>query len=59
LRTRTKRACYNYGKYGYYIANCPHECRDEEDDKKKKKKKIYKKDKYYKKKSYGEAHISK
>jgi hypothetical protein len=53
LRTRTNRACYNCGKYGHYIANCPHERRDEEDDKKKKK------DKYYKKKSYGEAYIGK
>jgi hypothetical protein len=34
--TRTKRACYNCGKYGHYIVNCPHERRDEEDDKKKK-----------------------
>jgi hypothetical protein len=57
LRTRTKKACYNCGKYGHYIANSPHECRDEEDDKKKKKEMSYKKDKYYKKKTYGEAHI--
>jgi hypothetical protein len=33
--TRTKRACYNCGKYGHYIVNRPHERRDEEDDKKK------------------------
>jgi hypothetical protein len=59
LKTRTKRICYNCGKYGYYIANCPHEHRDEEDDNKKKKDKSYKKDKYYKKKFYGEAHIGK
>jgi hypothetical protein len=65
LGTRTKRACYNYGKYGHYITNCPDECEDEEDDKKKKKKKkkkklkSYKKDKYYKKKTYGEAYIGK
>jgi hypothetical protein len=58
LKTRAKRACYNRGKYGHYIANCPHEHRDEEDDKKKKHK-SYKKDKYYKMKSYGEAHIGK
>jgi hypothetical protein len=57
LRTRTKKACYNCGKYGHYIANSPHECGDEEDDKKKKKEMSYKKDKYYKKKTYGEAHI--
>jgi hypothetical protein len=55
LRTRTKRACYNCAKYGHYVTNYPHECRDEEDDKKK----SYKKDKHYKKKSYGEAHIGK
>jgi hypothetical protein len=63
LRTRIKRACYNNGKYGHYIANYPHERRDEENDKKKKKRKkkekSYKKDKHYKKKSYGEAHIGK
>jgi hypothetical protein len=71
LRTRTKRACYNNGKYGHYIANYPHERRDEENDKKKKKRKkkkkkkrkkkekSYKKDKHYKKKSYDEAHIGK
>jgi hypothetical protein len=59
LRTRIKWACYNCGKYGHYIANCPHEHRDEEDDKKKKKEMSYKKDKYYKKKTYGGAHIGK
>jgi hypothetical protein len=54
LKTMTKRTCYNYDKYGHYITNCPHECRDEEYDnkkKKKKKKESYKKDKYYKKKT--------
>jgi hypothetical protein len=25
FRSKTKRACYNCGKYGHYIANCPHE----------------------------------
>jgi hypothetical protein len=58
LRTRTKRVCYNCGKYGHYITNCFHERRDEEDDKRKKEK-SYKKDKHYIKKSYGEAHIGK
>jgi hypothetical protein len=37
FRSKTKRACYNYGKYGHNILNCPHKCREEEDDKKKKK----------------------
>jgi hypothetical protein len=60
FRTNTKRTCYNCYKYDRYIANYPHERRDEEDDKKgKKKEKSYKKDKHYKKKSYGEAHIDK
>jgi hypothetical protein len=59
FRTKTKRACYNCGKYGHYIANYPHKHREEDDDKKKKKEKSYKKDKPYKKKSYGEAHIGK
>jgi hypothetical protein len=38
FRSKTKRACYNYGKYGHYIANYPHEHMDEENDKKKKRK---------------------
>jgi hypothetical protein len=59
FRTKTKRACYNCGKYGHYIANCPHEHREEEDDKEKKKERRYKKDKHYKKKTYGEEHIGK
>jgi hypothetical protein len=46
FRIKTKMTCYNCGKYGHYIAKCPHECSDEEDDKKKKKEKSYKKDKY-------------
>jgi hypothetical protein len=61
FKSKTKKACYNYGKYGHYIANCPYERREEDDDKKKKKKKekSYKKGKHYKKKTYGEAHIAK
>jgi hypothetical protein len=38
FRTKIMRACYNCGKYGHYIANCPHERREEEDDKKKRRK---------------------
>ncbi len=62
FRSKTKRAYYNCGKYGHFIANCPFEHRDDDDDKKKSKfyqrDKSYKKgDKHYKKKSYGEAHI--
>jgi hypothetical protein len=61
-KSTTKRICYNYGKHGHFIANCPFERRDDDDDKKKskfyKKGKGYKKgDKPYKKKSYCEAHI--
>jgi hypothetical protein len=59
FKSKTKRACYNCGKYDHYIANCPYEYREEDDDKKKKKAKSYKKDKHYKKKTYGEAHIGK
>jgi hypothetical protein len=60
FRSKTKRAYYNCGKYGHYIANCPYERREEEDDKKKKKKeRSYKNDKHYKKKTYDEAHIDK
>jgi hypothetical protein len=59
FRSKTKRACYNCGKYGHYIANCPYEHREEDDDNKKKKAKSNKKGKHYKKKAYGEAHIGK
>jgi hypothetical protein len=61
FKSKTKRDCYNYGKYGHYITNCPYERREEDDNKKKnkKKKKSYKKDKHYKKKAYGEAHLDK
>jgi hypothetical protein len=62
FRSKTKRACYNYRKYGHYIANCPHDRRQEEGEKKKKKKKkemSYKKDKHYMNKTYGEAHFGK
>jgi hypothetical protein len=62
FKSTTKRTCYNCGKYGHFIANCPFERRKDDDDKKKNK--AYKKDKGYKrsdkphkKKSYGEAHI--
>jgi hypothetical protein len=30
FKSKTKSACYNCGKYGYYITNCPHEHREEE-----------------------------
>jgi hypothetical protein len=58
FKLKTTRACYNCGKYGHYIANCPYESREEDYDKKKKEK-SYKKGKHYKKKVYDEAHISK
>jgi hypothetical protein len=58
FKSKTKRACYNCGKYDHYIANYPYERREEEDDKKKKKKRK-KNEKSYKKKTYGEAHIGK
>jgi hypothetical protein len=61
-KSTTKRICYNCGKHGHFIANCPFERRDDDDDNKKSK--FYKKDngykksdKPYKKKSYDEAHI--
>jgi NACalpha-BTF3-like transcription factor len=62
FKATTKRTCYNCGKHGRFIANCPFEHRDDGDDKKKykpyKKDKSYKRsDNTYKRKSYGEAHI--
>jgi hypothetical protein len=62
LKTTAKRTCYNCGKHGHFIANCPPERRNDGDNKKKykpyKKDKGYKRsDKPYKKKSYGQTHI--
>jgi hypothetical protein len=63
FKSTSKRTCYNCGKHGHFITNCPFERRDDDDDKKKNKPykndKGYKRsDKPYKKKSYSEAHIS-
>jgi hypothetical protein len=49
--------CYNCGKNGHFIAQCPYERRDDDENNNKKKDKTYTKDKDYKKKFYGEAHI--
>jgi hypothetical protein len=35
FKSTTKRTCYNCGKHGHFIANCPFERRDDNDDKKK------------------------
>jgi hypothetical protein len=34
-RSKGKRICYNYGKYGHFIAQCPYERRSEDEDKRK------------------------
>ena len=47
--------CYNCGKNGHFIAQCPYERKEEDNDKRKKVDKEYKK--YTKKKSYGQAHV--
>jgi hypothetical protein len=44
-KTMSKRVCYNYGKNGHFIVQCPYERKDEDNDKNKKKDKSYKKDK--------------
>jgi hypothetical protein len=54
-KTRSKSGCYNYGKSGYFIAQCPYERKEEDNDKKKKIDKGYKKEKKFtKKKTYGQ-----
>jgi hypothetical protein len=35
FKSKTKRTCYNCGKYDHFIANCPFERRDDNDEKKK------------------------
>jgi hypothetical protein len=58
-KLRSKRVCYNYGKSGHLIAQCPYERKEENNDKKNNFDKGYKKDKKFtKKKSYGQAHVS-
>jgi hypothetical protein len=50
--------CYNCGKNGHFIAQCPYERKQENNEKKKKLDKGYNKDKKFtKKKSYGQAHV--
>jgi hypothetical protein len=57
-KPRSKKVCYNCGKNGQFIAQCPYERKEEENDKKKKYDKGYKKDKKFsKKKPYGQAHV--
>jgi hypothetical protein len=54
----SKRVCYNCGKNGYFIAQCPYERKEEDNDKRKKFDKGYKKDKKYtKKKLYCQVHV--
>jgi hypothetical protein len=50
--------CYNYGKNGYFIAQCPYENKEDDHEKKKKLDKGYKKDKKFpEKQPYGQAHV--
>jgi hypothetical protein len=57
-KPRSKRVCYNCGKNGHFIAQCPYERKEEDNDKRKKFDQGYKKDKKYtKKKPYGHAHV--
>jgi hypothetical protein len=44
-RIRSKIVCYNCGKNGHFIAQCPHERREEDENNNKKKDKTYTKDK--------------
>ena len=57
-RNRTKkRACYNCGEYGHFIAECPHEKKENKDSKKNKEKSQGKNKKMFKKRYSGQAHI--
>jgi hypothetical protein len=47
--------CYNCGKNGYFITQCPYERKEEDNDKRKKFDKGYKK--YNKKRPYGQSHV--
>jgi hypothetical protein len=52
------RTCYNCGKSGYFIVNCPYEKNEEKEEKEEKN--IYTKNKkIFKKRHSGEAHIGK
>jgi hypothetical protein len=57
-KPRSKSVCYNYGKNGHFIAQCPYERNKEDNDKRKKFDKGYKKyKKYTKKKFCSQAHV--
>jgi hypothetical protein len=56
-KPRSKIVCYNCGKNGHFIAQCPYDRKEEDNDKKKKFDKGYKKYKKYTKKPYGKALI--
>jgi hypothetical protein len=57
-KSRSKRVCYNCGKSGHFIAQCPYERKEEDNNKKKKPDKGYMKDKKFtKKKPNRQAHV--
>jgi hypothetical protein len=57
-KPRSKMLCYNCGKSGHFIAQCPYERKEEDNDNKKKFDKGDKKDnKFTKNKPYGQAHV--
>jgi hypothetical protein len=55
-KPRSKRVCYQRGKFGHYIFKCPYASDSDRDDDKNGKKKM---EKYYNKKKGGEAHMGK
>ena len=57
-KSRSRKICYNYGKNGHFIDNCPYDNKDDMEEKEEKK--VYAKNKkFFKKRHSREAHMGK